>query len=175
MLFRSFVLGLLGAIALLLVVHVYQHAHDHLDAHLHAHAAQAPAVLAGAPVMLIPPPMDARLPPGQTRVTGDTVLVDIERSSVRALARDELLSGARIVPSLHRGLSLCSVRPGSLLAAIGLENGDVLREVNGVSALSSATEVLELLTRPERMPSFLDISLVRRGTPVRVVVLIHDA
>jgi type II secretory pathway component PulC len=114
-----------------------------------------------------------------TPITADTVLVDIERSSLQGLAAGhDLLTQARMVPSLHQGRvqgpRFYAVRPGSLFAALGVRNGDTMLSVNGrsMSRLECVPELLtELFGDP---PGFLDIQLVRGGQPLRVVVLVHQ-
>jgi general secretion pathway protein C len=117
-----------------------------------------------------PPP--ARLTP----VTADTVLVDIERSSMQRLAADQSLPGqARLVPSLRKGrmagLTFYAIRPGSLFAALGVQNGDTMLSVNGTSMGQPGCVSLDLFADP---PEVLDINLMREGKPVRMVVVVHE-
>lgn len=63
------------------------------------------------------------------------------------------------------GFQLFSIRPGSLLAAIGVQSGDVLRRLNG-HALDSpehGLEIAELLGGATRVV----LELERSGRPLR--------
>jgi general secretion pathway protein C len=67
----------------------------------------------------------------------DTTLGDLNRIATQA----------RIVPSFKNGVAngfkLFSIQPGSLYAAIGIENGDVIQRVNGYE-MNSPEKALEL-------------------------------
>jgi general secretion pathway protein C len=67
----------------------------------------------------------------------DTTLGDLNRVATQA----------RIVPSFKNGVAngfkLFSIQPGSLYAAIGIENGDVIQRVNGYE-MNSPEKALEL-------------------------------
>jgi type II secretory pathway component PulC len=82
--------------------------------------------------------------------------------------------GARVVPAVKDGkpdgFKLYAIRPNSLYARLGLQNGDTLQSINGL-ALSSADAALEVYTKV-RDARRLEIALVRRGSPVKLVVLV---
>jgi type II secretory pathway component PulC len=189
MFFRSLVIGLLSALLILQIQHLFQHArheHAHQHAHLHQHArahhsgagqdAQTtwrrprPGTVTAAATL--PPPRSGRVTP----ITADTVLVDIERSSMLRLAAGQgLPNQARLVPSLRKGrmegLTFYAIRPGSLFAALGVQNGDTMLSINGTSMGQPGCASLDLFADP---PEVLDIDLVREGKPVRMVVVVHE-
>ena len=113
----------------------------------------------------------------RTWLTGDTVLVDIERGSVdRMLGEIDWLAQARMIPALDAGrpvgLVLYAIRTGSLYSALGVHNGDVLRAINGTPVLGAGS------TGPVapvdiRSRSFIDMDLTRQGKPLRIVALLH--
>ena len=114
---------------------------------------------AAAPV---PVPVPAPLPPPAPMVVvvpavaSGTRVVDVRRADLeRTLA---VAQSARVVPTLRDGkligVKLYAIRPGSPLAAIGLENGDTLRAINDIP-----------LTTPDAGPR--DLSHPPRPRPLR--------
>lgn len=89
------------------------------------------------PVPACPPPPPAAAAP---RVAHSLVAPAPPAVPPRALP---LLGGARVALA-PRGLALRGVRPGSLLDAIGLVDGDVLTRVNGVDARRPEAALLAL-------------------------------
>lgn len=94
----------------------------------------------------------------------------MRRSTVdEILARSELLArSGRIVPVFKegkaQGFKLFAIRPGSLLALLGLRNGDELRDINGFE-LSTPERALAAYASL-RSASELRVSLVRSGAPL---------
>ncbi len=89
------------------------------------------------------------------------------------IALTELLSDARALP--HRGddgrvdgLRLIGVRGGSLLAELGVENGDVIHAVNGYP-LTSTESAMQAYEDLSDATSFR-LQLSRRGTPVELEI-----
>jgi hypothetical protein len=82
--------------------------------------------------------------------------------------------GARVVPAVKDGkpdgFKLYAIRPNSIYAKLGLQNGDTLQSINGL-ALTSADAALEVYTKVRDARRF-EIALVRRGSPVKLVVLV---
>ena len=82
--------------------------------------------------------------------------------------------GARVVPALTNGkpdgFKLYAIRPGSLYAKLGIQNGDTLQKINGYS-LDSADKALEVYTKL-RDAKKLEVELVRRGKPFVVTYVI---
>jgi hypothetical protein len=105
----------------------------------------------------------------------------IVRSAFRRLSDCEeraspFSGGARIVPSIRdhvpNGIRLYAVRPCSVIAMLGFENGDLVERVNGVP-LTSPDRLLHLYSRlPEARRVRVD--LTRRGNPVQIVYQIVD-
>ena len=82
---------------------------------------------------------------------------------------NELAMQARIVPAYKdgqaQGFKLFSIRPDSLDSKIGIQNGDVIRRING-NDINSPEKALEIYSRL-RDASRIDIEIERNGTPVR--------
>jgi len=74
---------------------------------------------------------------------------------------------ARIVPSFKdgkaNGFKLFSIRPNSLYAKIGIQNGDVIQRINGYE-LSSPDKTLEIYTKLKDSKQ-VTVDLQRRGKP----------
>jgi general secretion pathway protein C len=89
----------------------------------------------------------------------------------KALANpNELLMQARVVPSFRDGKSegfkLSAIRPDSLYGRIGLQNGDVLQRINGLS-LDSVERGLEAYQKMRESPR-LELDVTRNGQPMRL-------
>jgi general secretion pathway protein C len=88
---------------------------------------------------------------------------DVERqlSNLSALATQ-----ARVVPSFKdgkaNGFKIFSIRPGSLYQKLGLQNGDVIRKINGY-AIDSPEKALEIYSKL-RESSRIEVELERRGS-----------
>ncbi len=114
--------------------------------------------------------------PGADDRSADPLLQDIKRVGAarfelprRAvygwLARPaRLTAGVGSVRRTDRGLELNDVRPGSLAAALGLEDGDVIRAINGdeVAPMDSALALSSRLAHVEQ----ITLDLRRRGAPL---------
>ncbi|MBK9035912.1 MAG: hypothetical protein IPL61_32460 [Myxococcales bacterium] len=106
--------------------------------------------------------------PGITRL--DATHYAVTRGALeRALAAPQpLLRGARMIPAVSDGrpigIKLFAVRPQSIVAALGLANGDTLRAINGV-ALISADNALVAYGRV-RAVERIALELTRRGRPM---------
>jgi general secretion pathway protein C len=81
----------------------------------------------------------------------------------------------RVVPEQQNGaiigLRLFGIRPGSLLAAIGLKSGDRLESINGFN-VATPEEALEAYARL-RTAERLNVRLNRGGRPVELTLNIH--
>jgi general secretion pathway protein C len=79
----------------------------------------------------------------------------------------ELMRTARIIPHQENGrtvgVKLYGIRRNSLLGRLGIQNGDMLRTVNGYD-MTSPDSALEAYARL-RSASNLSVSIVRRGQP----------
>src|SRR5262249_1768283 len=138
-----------------------------------------PPVVAAAPP---PPPTPTPPPEGANPEAELTAAVDkgvkriddghyeIDRSLVEKLLGDPatVMRQARIVPSIvngkPNGFKMYAIRPTSVFAKIGLQNGDTISSINGFD-MTSPDKALEVYTKV-RSASNLSVSIVRRGQPV---------
>lgn len=110
----------------------------------------------------------AELDSGITRVS-DTQFT-LQRSFVDKVLSNqaEIMRSARVVPHQEggatAGLKVYGIRRNSLLGRLGVQNGDMLRTINGFDMTSpdSALEAYSNLRGADR----LTVSLVRRGQPL---------
>lgn len=111
---------------------------------------------------------DAALDRGIQRVSGTEFNIDRSLVDRLLLNQAELMRMARILPYQEGGrtigVKLFGIRRTSVLARLGLENGDVLRTINGYD-MSSPDKALEAYTRL-RSSDRLTVSVQRRGTPM---------
>ncbi len=183
MFYRAAVLTLLGALVLLQV-----------DSEVRRVAAFpfVPAVATAIPAAsgpaapVSPPPVPpaatpfavtgAASAPAHALVAPETRLVDISGAELdRLFTETDPAHAARIVPHLHDGhrcgVKLYAIRPGSLFEAIGLRNGDVLIGIDD-AGVDDAEHLTALPGRLVEAP-WIDLSVLRRGLPLRIVVLVH--
>lgn len=137
----------------------------------------AAVVPPGGPTGPTPPPAaagpeitPADLDQGITRAS-DTSYV-VQRSLMeRALAQDNsLFASARLIPNEQNGavsgMKVYGIRRSSVLGRLGLQNGDVLQNVNG-APMTSADELMQAYSSLGRSGNFA-ISVVRRGQPMTI-------
>jgi general secretion pathway protein C len=148
------------------------------------------------PTAVAPPPepMAAATPPGITPPTtmpglvaagsitegeldqgikaeGETKFT-VQRSFVDRVLQNqaEIMRSARIVPHEENGqvvgVKLYGIRRNSLLGKLGLQNGDLLRTINGFN-MSSPDTALEAYAKL-RTANNLSVAVVRRGRPLTV-------
>ena len=88
---------------------------------------------------------------------------------------NELAMQARIVPAFKdgqaQGFKLFSIRPDSLYTKIGIQNGDVIRRING-NDINSPEKALEIYSKL-RDASRIDIEIERNGNPLRKTYNVH--
>lgn len=141
----------------------------------------------GAPVAVAPPtpaptpqvaaasPVNRAPPPSQALGAGIRAVNDNEYEVPRAEI-DKTLSNlndvamqARIVPAFKdgvaQGFKLFSIRPDSIYSRIGVQNGDVIRRINGYD-LNSPEKALEIYSKLKEA-SRIDIEIERNGSIVR--------
>jgi len=132
----------------------------------------------GAGVAYTPPPA-AKIPSAEpTQVamgTGIRAMSDNEYEVPRAEIEktlsnlNDVAMQARIVPAFKdgqaQGFKLFSIRPDSIYNKIGIQNGDVIRRING-NDLNSPEKALEIYTRLKDA-SRIDIELERNGNVLR--------
>jgi len=96
----------------------------------------------------------------------------VQRSFVDKVLQNqaEIMRSARIVPHEENGqvvgVKLYGIRRNSLLGKLGLQNGDLLRTINGF-AMSSPDTALEAYSKL-RSANNLSVAVVRRGRPLSV-------
>jgi general secretion pathway protein C len=94
----------------------------------------------------------------------------IDRAAMRRHLSDAttLARGARIVPNYQNGrangFKLFSIRPASLYAVVGLQNGDIVVKING-HAITTPDQALAVYTQL-RTASKISVELRRRGRTV---------
>jgi len=134
---------------------------------------QAPAVAAAAPPAPPPPPVDATpeselssaIDKGVKKI--DDTHYEIDRSLVEKILGDPavVMRQARIVPSIvngkPNGFKMYAIRPNSVFAKIGMQNGDTITSINGFD-MTSPDKALEVYTKV-RSASNLSIAIIRRG------------
>lgn len=104
----------------------------------------------------------------------DRTTYAVPRATVEAWTADPSLvtSGGRAVPVVdagdRSGFKLYALHPGSAYAALGLEDGDVIRAING-TPIESGDHVLELVARSSRQ---ITLDVLRRGQPMILNYLI---
>lgn len=95
----------------------------------------------------------------------------VARSTINGALNDlsTLATQARIVPSFKNGVAngfkLFSIVPDSLYAKIGVQNGDVIRRINGYE-MNSPDKALEIYQKL-RDASRIEIEIERRGETLR--------
>ena len=89
----------------------------------------------------------------------DNTLADLNKVAMQA----------RIVPAFKdgqaQGFKVFSIRPDSIYSRIGVQNGDVIRRINGFE-MNSPEKALEVYSKLKDS-SRIDIELERNGTPVK--------
>lgn len=138
----------------------------------------APVAQNTPPPPVAPPPTDqspdadllAAVDKGVKKI--DETHYDIDRGLIDKILTDPTAAAraARIVPSIKdgkpNGFKLYAIRPNSLFAKIGMQNGDTISSINGFD-MSSPDKALEVYTKV-RSASNLSVSVVRRGQPVNM-------
>jgi general secretion pathway protein C len=132
------------------------------------------ATLASAPSLGVYNPAGPAPPPGApvegVRQLGDNRYDVQHRLIENTLSNlNSIATQARIVPSFKNGVAngfkLFSIQPGSLYAAIGVENGDVIQKINGyeINSPDKALEVYQKL----RDSRHITIEIERGGQAIR--------
>jgi general secretion pathway protein C len=107
----------------------------------------------------------------------DDTHVEVPRSTVDRILQNPMAAakGVRIVPAVKNGrpdgMKLYAIRPSSLWAALGFQNGDTVQSINGFS-LDAPDKALEAYTKL-RDATRLEIELSRRGRPEILVITIR--
>ena len=107
----------------------------------------------------------------------DDTHVEIPRSTVDRILTNPMAvaKGVRIVPAVKNGrpdgMKLYAIRPSSLWAALGFQNGDTVHSINGID-LDDPSKALDIYTKL-RDATRLEIELSRRGRPEILVITIR--
>jgi hypothetical protein len=105
----------------------------------------------------------------ETHVEVTAKLVDAVLANPMAIAK-----GARVVPSVKdgkpNGFKLYAIRPSSIYAKLGFQNGDTLERINGMD-MTSADKALDVYTKL-REATKLVVDVTRRGKPVTLTITI---
>lgn len=137
-------------------------------------AAPPPPVAVAAPPMPTPTSpspegdLTSELDKG-VRKTSETSY-EIDRSLVDKILNDPsaIARSARIVPSIKdgkaNGFKMYAIRPNSVYAKIGMQNGDTIHSINGYE-ITSPDKALEVYTKVKSASS-LSVQITRRGSPV---------
>jgi general secretion pathway protein C len=148
-------------------------------------AKQPPTSFSGTPVepTTTPAPMTAAALPGMTgglseeelnqsiRAVSETKFT-VQRAFVDKILQNqaEIMRSARIVPHEENGqvvgVKLYGIRRNSLLGKLGLQNGDLMRTINGY-AMSSPDTALEAYSKL-RSANNLSVAVTRRGRQMSV-------
>jgi general secretion pathway protein C len=95
---------------------------------------------------------------------------EVDRALVDKILNDpsQVMRSARIVPSIKdgkaNGFKMYAIRPNSVYAKIGMQNGDTIQAINGFE-ITSPDKALEVYTKVKSASS-LSIQITRRGAPV---------
>lgn len=128
----------------------------------------AAAVISARPVDSGPPPSVA-LGAGVKQLSDNDY--EIPRAEIdKTLANlNDVAMQARIVPAFKdgvaQGFKLFSIRPDSIYSKIGIQNGDVIKRINGFD-LNSPEKALEIYSKLKES-SRIDIEVERNGAAVR--------
>ena len=123
---------------------------------------------AGGPANTNPPP-SSNVGAGIKETGTDTY--EIPRDEInKALGNlNDIAMQARIVPAFKDGVAtgfkLFSIRPDSLYTKIGIQNGDIIRRINGFE-MNSPDKALEIYSKLKESTR-IEIEVDRNGSPVR--------
>ncbi|HEX2692211.1 MAG TPA: PDZ domain-containing protein [Kofleriaceae bacterium] len=99
----------------------------------------------------------------------DRTTYEVPRSTVEAwTARPERVAAGGSVLSHPDGIRILAIRPGSILEALGIQNGDLIRGINGVE-LGPLQRVIEIIAGSTRR---ITIDLWRGGQTIILNYLI---
>jgi hypothetical protein len=122
-----------------------------------------------------PPPTAAATDPWEGRLTKiDDHTFEVDRSLVRELVSGAAKPGAvRITPipgdnGQLAGLRFSGVRDGSLPAALGIKNADLITEINGTK-ITSANVLLDVLAKLDQLNN-VEVDGTRAGKPLGITL-----
>ena len=128
----------------------------------------------GLPALPTPVASAAAPAPGGDEASGieqvdeNTYVIPRDEIDKQLANLNTIATQARIVPSFKNGqangFKVFSIRPGSIYQKIGVQNGDVIRRINGYE-INSPEKALEVYSKLKEA-SKIEIELERRGKPV---------
>jgi general secretion pathway protein C len=138
-------------------------------------SAQQPGVFRGAPIGPGLPQNMRRPGAGVRRLSANRFLLD--RSTVNSNLQNvaPLFSQIRAIPNVQNGTAngfrLSEIQPNSIFQQIGLQDGDVLRAINGqpVGDPSKAMSMMQSLQNQ----SSITLNVMRNGAPTQIQYIIH--
>lgn len=102
---------------------------------------------------------------GITQVDENNYVIPREEIDKQLSNLNSIATQARIVPSFKNGVAngfkLFSIRPGSIYSKIGIQNGDVIKKINGYE-INSPEKALEVYSKLKEA-SKIEIEFERRG------------
>jgi type II secretory pathway component PulC len=122
-------------------------------------------------VAIPPSPTAAPIDLSKIKKINDTTY-EVPSSVIDAVLADPMgtSKGARVVPAVKDGkpdgFKLYAIRPSSIFAALGLQNGDTLEKINNYE-LTSADKALEAYTKI-RDSTNLKVEITRRGKTITI-------
>lgn len=103
---------------------------------------------------------------GITQVDENNYVIPREEIDKQLSNLNSIATQARIVPSFKNGVAngfkLFSIRPGSIYSKIGIQNGDVIKKINGYE-INSPDKALEVYSKLKEA-SKIEIEFERRGS-----------
>lgn len=125
--------------------------------------------VAAAPGAMMPPPVATTASTAGdaiTQVDENNYVIPREEIDKQLSNLNSIATQARIVPSFKNGVAngfkLFSIRPGSIYSKIGIQNGDVIKKINGYE-INSPDKALEVYSKLKEA-SKIEIELERRGS-----------
>jgi general secretion pathway protein C len=125
-------------------------------------------VVAAAPVKTDAPP-SAVLGAGVKQLSENDYEIPKEEIAKTLSNLNDVAMQARIVPAFKdgvaQGFKLFSIRPDSIYTKIGIQNGDVIKRINGLD-MNSPEKALEIYSKLKDSAR-IDIEVERNGAAVR--------
>lgn len=119
-----------------------------------------------------PPPDSCAIDPSAITTKGDTV--EVVAAKAPGLDFNCLTRASRIVPAMRDGkvfgFKVYAIRPNTLLALLGFQNGDTVQTING-RELDSPDKALEVYTALRNEKKF-SVAIERRGTPMTLTIVL---
>lgn len=126
-------------------------------------------VIAAAPARNEAPPQAKGLGAGVKQLSENDYEIPRDEIDKTLSNLNDVAMQARIVPAFKdgvaQGFKLFSIRPDSIYTKIGIQNGDVIKRINGYD-LNSPEKALEIYSKLKEA-SRIDIEVERNGSVVR--------